>query len=44
MKAFDKLVRTVDGRPRLVGDPPLIVPLVDLFPDLELHQIEAGAA
>ena len=42
MKAFDKLVRTVDGRPRLVGDPPLIVPLVDLFPDLELHQIEAA--
>ena len=40
MKAFNKLVRTVDGRPRLVGDPPLIVPLPELFPDLELHQLE----
>ncbi len=40
LKAFGKLVRTVDGRPRLVGDPPLVVPLADLFPDLELHQIE----
>jgi uncharacterized protein (DUF2252 family) len=42
LKAFGKLVRTVDGRPRLVGDPPLVVPLADLFPDLELHQIEDG--
>jgi hypothetical protein len=40
LKAFDKLVRTVDGHPQLVGDPPLVVPLSDLFPDLELHQIE----
>ena len=40
MKAFTKLVRTIDGRPRLVGDPPLIVPLSELVPDLELHQIE----
>jgi uncharacterized protein (DUF2252 family) len=40
LKAFDKLVRTVDGRPRLVGDPPLLVPLADLFTDLELHEIE----
>ena len=31
MKAFDKLVQMVDGRPRLVGDPPLIVPIEDLF-------------
>ena len=40
LKAFGKLVRTVDGRPELVGDPPLIVPLADLLPDLEAHQIE----
>ncbi len=39
-KAFGKLVRTVDGRPSLVGDPPLVVPVSDLVPDLELHQIE----
>jgi len=32
MKAFTKLVRTIDGRPRLVGDPPLIVPLSELVP------------
>ena len=32
MKAFNKLVQVVDGRPRLVGDPPLIVPIDDLFP------------
>jgi uncharacterized protein (DUF2252 family) len=31
MKAFDKLVQVVDGRPRLVGDPPLIVPIEDVF-------------
>jgi len=30
IKAFDKLVRYVDGRPRIVGDPPLIVPIEDL--------------
>ena len=33
MKAFGKLVDVVDGRPRLIGDPPLIVPLEDLLPD-----------
>ena len=31
MKAFNKLVQVVDGRPRLVGDPPLIVPIDDVF-------------
>ena len=30
IKAFDKLVQVVDGRPRLVGDPPLIVPIEDV--------------
>jgi uncharacterized protein (DUF2252 family) len=40
MKAFDKLVQMVDGRPRLVGDPPLIVPIEDLFPELEYHQVD----
>ena len=40
MKAFNKLVRTVDGHPRLVGDPPLIVPLSELFADLEVHHLE----
>ncbi len=30
MRAFDKLTETVDGEPRIVGDPPLIVPIEDL--------------
>jgi uncharacterized protein (DUF2252 family) len=40
MKAFDKLVRMVDGELRLVGDPPLIVPIEDLLPDLERSQVD----
>jgi hypothetical protein len=40
MKAFDKLVQVVDGRPRLVGDPPLIVPVEDLFPEMEAQQVD----
>jgi len=30
LAAFDKLVTTVDGEPRFVSDPPLLVPLDDL--------------
>jgi len=40
LKAFDKLVEVVDGRPRLIGDPPLIVPLEQLLPDLEYRETE----
>ena len=40
MKAFSKLVQIVDGRPRLIGDPPLIVPIQDLFADLGYHEVE----
>jgi uncharacterized protein (DUF2252 family) len=40
MKAFNKLVQVVDGRPKLVGDPPLIVPIEDLLPDWEYHQVD----
>jgi uncharacterized protein (DUF2252 family) len=40
IKAFDKLVQVVDGRPRLVGDPPLIVPIDDLLPDWEARQVD----
>lgn len=32
MEELRKLTRVVDGRPRIVSDPPLIVPLVDLLP------------
>ena len=31
MKAFDKLTHLVDGEPRIISDPPLIVPIDDLL-------------
>jgi uncharacterized protein (DUF2252 family) len=33
MQAADKLTHMVDGRPRIVADPPLIVPINQLIPD-----------
>jgi len=33
MQAVDKLTHMVDGRPRIVADPPLIVPVDQLIPD-----------
>jgi uncharacterized protein (DUF2252 family) len=33
MKAFSKLTHLVDGEPRIVSDPPLIVPAADLVKD-----------
>ena len=39
IKAFNKLVQVVDGRPQLVGDPPLIVPIDDLLPDGEYQRV-----
>jgi uncharacterized protein (DUF2252 family) len=32
MKALAKLTQTVDGRPQIVSDPPLTVPLREMFP------------
>ena len=32
MQAVAKLTRTVDGRPRIISDPPLVVPIDDLIP------------
>ncbi len=40
MKAFSKLVRTDSGQPRLVSDPPLIVPLEELFAGGDYHGVE----
>jgi uncharacterized protein (DUF2252 family) len=40
VRAFDKLVRVVDGQPRIVSDPPLIVPAEELLPEAEHHQFE----
>jgi uncharacterized protein (DUF2252 family) len=42
IRAFDKLVRIVDGEPRLVGDPPLIVPIGDLLPDDDSRDAQAA--
>ena len=33
MRAFSKLAHEVDGRLQIVSDPPLIVPIEELFPD-----------
>ena len=30
MKAFAKLTHVVDGEPRIISDPPLIVPIAEL--------------
>ncbi|WP_406015737.1 DUF2252 domain-containing protein [Streptomyces sp. NBC_00984] len=35
LQAFDRLTETVDGRPRIAADPPLLVPVADLFPEDE---------
>ena len=32
MQAFSKLTQIVDGKTRIIADPPLIVPLSDLLP------------
>ncbi len=32
MQAVAKLTRTVDGRPRIISDPPLVVPIDELMP------------
>ncbi len=43
MQAFAKLCGVVDGRPRIIADPPLVVPLSGLVPaDADQTGIEAG--
>ena len=41
-RAFAKLAHEVDGAPRIVSDPPLIVPVGDLADGAEAQQIENG--
>jgi uncharacterized protein (DUF2252 family) len=36
LQAFSKLTHVVDGEPRIVSDPPLIVPVEELLPDAEV--------
>ncbi|MFI6849346.1 DUF2252 domain-containing protein [Kitasatospora sp. NBC_00085] len=35
LQAFGKLTEMVDGRVRIAADPPLLVPIADLLPDVE---------
>ena len=40
LKAFAKLTEMVDGEPRIVADPPLIVPIEDVATDLAPGELE----
>jgi uncharacterized protein (DUF2252 family) len=39
MKALDKLTTVVDGERRIISDPPLVVPIEELFPEVEFEQV-----
>ncbi|HWG64177.1 MAG TPA: DUF2252 domain-containing protein [Streptosporangiaceae bacterium] len=42
MQALGKLTEMVDGKPRIIADPPLVVPLADLLPEhLESAEFES---
>ncbi|MET7845423.1 DUF2252 domain-containing protein [Streptomyces sp. NPDC005356] len=40
LQAFDKLTETVAGRVRIAADPPLLIPVGDLLPDVERSALE----
>ena len=40
LRAFDRLVHEVDGEPRILSDPPLLVPARELIPDDRRHELE----
>jgi uncharacterized protein (DUF2252 family) len=40
LKAFSKLTEIVDGEPRIVSDPPLIVPIEEALPAAEHHRLD----
>ena len=40
MKAFDRLVRVVDGEPRIISDPPLLVPARELVSEDQVQEGE----
>ena len=40
LKAFDRLVHEVDGEPRIISDPPLLVPADELVPDDQRQALE----
>src|SRR4051794_13727273 len=39
-RAFAKLTETVDGEPRIASDAPLIVPIEELVPPAEQHEVD----
>ena len=41
-RAFTKLAATIDGKPRIIADPPLLVPVRDLLPEAEEQQFREG--
>jgi uncharacterized protein (DUF2252 family) len=41
LQAFDKLTGVIDGRRRIAADPPLVVPLRDLLPEVERGRLES---
>jgi uncharacterized protein (DUF2252 family) len=43
MQAFNTLTHMVDGQPRIVSDPPLIVPVTELFPGETAHEFNEWA-
>ena len=42
MKAMAKLTQVVDGQPRIISDPPLVVPLAELVEPDDARRIEAA--
>jgi uncharacterized protein (DUF2252 family) len=42
LQAVDKLTAVVDGRRRFLSNPPVVVPVEELLPMLQAHEIEAG--
>ncbi|MEK9520134.1 DUF2252 domain-containing protein [Streptomyces sp. NPDC087908] len=40
LQAFDRLTETTDGHPVIAADPPLLVPMGDLLPDLQRAALE----
>jgi uncharacterized protein (DUF2252 family) len=42
MRALAKLTRVADGRPRLISDPPLLVPIEELAPDAAPDELDGA--
>ncbi len=42
MKALDQLTTLVNGERRIISDPPVVVPVQELYPELQAHEITEG--